>query len=84
MIKKELKTSLLLFGLSFAIRLLYFVEVKGIDAQIHGDEGGYLALGNLFLGLPPIIFIFFVPHYLVLCLRHFSYSLIHHLYSSIS
>ena len=49
--KKELKTSLLLFALSFGIRLFYFLEVKGIDAQIHGDEGGYIALGKFILGI---------------------------------
>ena len=57
--KKELKTSLLLFALSFGIRLFYFLEVKGIDAQIHGDEGGYIALGKFILGTAPDNFYIF-------------------------
>lgn len=57
--KKELKTSLLLFALSFGIRLFYFVQVKGIDAQIQGDEGGYIALGKFILGTAPDNFYIF-------------------------
>ncbi len=57
--KKKLKTSLLLFALSFGIRLLYFVVVKGVDAEVHGDEGGYIALGKFILGTAPDNFYIF-------------------------